>query len=130
MTRPRSLLTALALLLGLSGCCPDGCFVLSGEAYRKLAYPPPLRDQWVKSDASKEQRAEDWRFCGGSKDGNFAPDPIQVQRKREPNEPDVLNARGRLYADLQRCMLRNGYRYAGKCYDNNISRSMPACGAP
>lgn len=30
----------------------------------------------------------------------------------------------------ERCMINKGYRFTGECYDNEISRASPACGAP
>ncbi len=130
MTRLCSLLTAVALLLGLSGCCPNGCFVLSGEAYRKLAYPPPLVNDWVKDGVTVGERKVDWEKCGGFRTGNFSPHDWQIDAERRSKEEDFIDIHDRIYRNLQRCMRRNGYRYAGKCYDNDISRSMPACGAP
>lgn len=46
------------------------------------------------------------------------------------DERDSVKAHRRLYLELQRCMLRKGYRYIGECRDNERSRSLPACGAP
>ena len=60
----------LPFLLWLSGCCPNGCFVLTGEAYRELAYPKPMRDRWIKEGASENDRVRDWEACGGAKNGD------------------------------------------------------------
>ncbi len=128
MTRPCSLLIAVAVLLGLSGCCPNGCFVLSGEAYRKLAYPPPLVNDWVKDGVSVGERKADWEKCGGSIDGNFTPYDYQIDDEKKFEGEEFIHVHRRLYRNLQRCMLRNGYRFTGKC-DNAIARALPACGA-
>lgn len=119
-----------AVLLGLGGCCPNGCFVLHGDAYRKLAYPPPLVNSWVKEGASIGQRQADWEKCGGARGGNFSPNEHQVASEQRFVKEQFIDIHKRLYRELQRCMLKNGYRFTGTCHDNEISRSLPACGAP
>jgi hypothetical protein len=114
----------------LSACCPNGCFVLSGAAFEALAHPRPMRDDWSKPDRSDDERRSDWENCGGHKSGNFIPENELVKKEQRPDEKNGLRASDRLYLELQRCMKRLGYQYIGKCYDNEISRSLPSCGAP
>ncbi len=121
-----SCMTAFAL----SACCPNGCFVLSGAAFEALARPSPMRDDWSKPDRSDAERRIDWGKCGGYENGNFVPERELVKKEQRPDEKDGTLAYDRLYLELQRCMKRLGYQYIGKCYDNEISRSLPACGAP
>ncbi len=117
-------------LLGLAGCCPNGCFVLTGEAYRALAYPKPMINSWEKENTPAERRKTDWELCGGSEKGNFSPQGEDLIAEKRPEERDSVKAHRRLYLNLERCMLRKGYRYVGICRDNEISRTSPACGAP
>ena len=117
-----------ALLTG--GCCPNGCFVLSGEAYRALAYSTPWRDRWEKEGASTQGRHDDWFACGGAENGNFAPEEKILLQEKAANEDDTIPAHGRLFDNALRCMRNKGYHYTGKCHDNEISRASPACGAP
>ena len=117
-----------ALLTG--GCCPNGCFVLSGDAYRALAYSTPWYDEWEKEGASTQARHDDWIGCGGDKNGNFIPEEKILLKEKAPNESGTILARGRLFDNVLRCMRDKGYHFTGECYDNEISRSSPACGAP
>ena len=120
----------LSVFFGLAGCCPNGCFVLSGAAFQALANPTPMREQWSRSDSSDTERRLDWEDCGGYKDGGFSPKEELLKEERTSEEKDIFPAHDRLFLKLQRCMLRKGYQYIGKCYDNEISRALPACGAP
>ncbi len=118
-----------ASLLLLSGCCPNGCFVLTGDAYRALAFPEPIRERWFKEDITDQRRQTDWFECGGSETGNFSPDSNLLERIQKKFGISDLKAHDMIFRDVQRCMLRKGYRYTGKC-DLDVLRAMPACGAP
>ena len=120
----------LSAFFGLAGCCPNGCFVLSGAAFKALAHPTPMREQWSRSDRSDAERRLDWKNCGGSQYGNFSPTQEAVDKERRSEETSDMPATKRMYLELQRCMLRKGYQYIGICYDNEISLTLPACGAP
>lgn len=117
------------IIFGVSGCCPNGCFVLTGDAYRALAFPEPKRKLWTKDGISDAQRQADWFDCGGSDTGNFSPESLLVDRVQRENRVTRDEARMLIYDNIQRCMLRKGYRYTGAC-DTEIRRTMPACGAP
>jgi hypothetical protein len=122
----------VAIILGavaVSGCCPNGCFVLSGAAYRELAFPEPKRKRWERAGASDTQRQADWFACGGSDTGNFSPEATLLDRVQETHKVSQMEAYSLIYDDVQRCMLRKGYHYIGAC-DTEIRRTMPACGAP
>jgi hypothetical protein len=123
-------LSCFAVTATLSACCPNGCFVLSGEAFEALANPRPMREDWSKTGRSDAERRSDWENCGGHKNGNFLPKDEVVKKVRRPGETGESPALDRLYLELQRCMKRLGYQYIGKCHDNEISRSLPACGGP
>ena len=71
-----------ALLTG--GCCPNGCFVLSGDAYLALAYSTLWHDRWEKEGTSTQVRHDDWIACGGDKNGNFAPEKKICFKKKQP----------------------------------------------
>ncbi len=123
-------LLCFVLITTLSACCPNGCFVLSGAAFEALARPSPMREDWSKPSHSDAERRSDWEACGGDENGNFVPEHELLKKEQRPDEKDGTQAQRRLYRELQRCMKRLGYEYIGKCYDNEISRSLPACGAP
>jgi hypothetical protein len=89
-----------------------------------------MREDWSKPGHSDAERRSDWKNCGGHENGNFSPKIEIVRREQKQEEKDGSLAYDRLYLELQRCMKRLGYQYIGKCYDNEISRSLPACGAP
>lgn len=122
-------LTVFAYAITIWGCCPNGCFVLTGDAYRTLARPEPLRKLWERSDTSDPQRQADWYACGGSHTGNFTPESTLLDQVQRDKGIRRLDAYSLIYDDVQRCMLRKGYRYTGAC-DTEIRRTMPACGAP
>jgi len=130
MKKVLNILIFISLFSGLAGCCPNGCFVLTGPAFEALANPIPMREQWSKMDKSDAERRLDWESCGGYQDGNFSPTQKTIDDERQLWETNESPADGRLLRKLQRCMLRKGYHYIGKCYDNEISRTLPACGAP
>jgi hypothetical protein len=118
------------IVISVAACCPNGCFVLTGPAFEALAHPTPMREQWSRSDRSDAERRLDWENCGGYKNGNFVPYIELVRKERRPEEKSDSPAYDRLYLELQRCMIRKSYKFIGECYDNEISRSLPACGAP
>lgn len=115
----RSVLCFSALLTG----CTFG-FVPTG-----LEPSRPYLTLWDKP-VTVEGRRGDWVECGGHSDGSFSPYIGLLNKERRPEEKDRSAAHSRLDHELQRCMLKKGYRYTGKCYDNEISRASPACGAP
>ena len=117
-----------ALLTG--GCCPNGCFVLSGDAYLALAYSTLWHDRWEKEGTSTQVRHDDWIACGGDKYGNFAPEEKILLAEKAANEEDTIFAHRRLFHNVLRCMRDKGYHFTGECYDNETSRASPACGAP
>lgn len=87
----------------------------------------PYLTFWDKPAMTIEDRRDDWVECGGSSDGSFSPYIGLLNKERRPEEKDRSAAHYRLDNELQRCMLNKGYRYTGKCYDNEISRTSPAC---
>ena len=113
-----------------AGCCPNGCFVLSGDAYQKLANPKPPRDEWEMTNHSLAQRNGDWIACGGSEIGGFSPPLDELISERRQGEYGDIPAHRRLYDKVLFCMMAKGYHYTGKCYVTEISKAYPACGAP
>mgnify|MGYP006280094769 FL=1 len=114
----------------LTGCCPNGCFVLTGDAYRALAYPKPMRDFWKKEGTSDESRAQDWVACGGTKNGDFSPYEKDLEAEQSKSGLDFFKAYMQLLYKVQRCMRNQGYRFIGECYDTFESKETPACGGP
>ncbi len=129
----KAVVRALLLLtaaVSLSGCCPNGCFVVSGKAYRDLAFPTPNLFKWKKEGATEEDRYLASEECGGGRDPNspfFS--PSQIEAFRPPGESEN-QAYSRRFDEYQRCLIKKGYKFTGQCYDNETSRSLPACGAP
>lgn len=97
------------------------------EAYQELAHPKPYLQYWEKEGMTAESRRQDSVRCGAADTDHilgFGQNKIKAaQRPGETNnETDT-----RLLHDWQRCMIKQGYRFTGKCYDNEISRASPAC---
>ncbi len=130
MTKILSVYFTAAVVIMISGCCPNGCFVVTGEAYRRLAFPKPYLEKWEKPGASAEDRFQASEKCGGGRSPNspyFS--NSQIEAIRLPGESQN-SAYSRRFNEFERCMKRQGYKFVGECYDNEISRSSPACGAP
>ncbi|WP_247313328.1 hypothetical protein [Ralstonia pseudosolanacearum] len=128
--------TAIALLSG----CTIGNGHICGpqtpaaycdrEAYEKLMHPKPYIEKWERQGATSETRDQDSANCGGGS-GSHAPGFSQkrINEEKRPGENENA-AYSRLFDNWERCMIKKGYRFTGKCYDNEISRASPACGAP
>ena len=105
---------ALQLCTVLStGCCPDGCFVVHGELYQRLAHPKPYIEFWEKTGVSEDQRSLDWVACGGASNGDFSPAIGRVKEEMRPDENDFNAAHKRLQEKLKHCMRGKGYEYRG-----------------
>ncbi len=120
----------LLIVTALSGCCPNGCFLVTGEAYEKLANPTPYIFKWAKPGTTEEDRYQASKECGGGNSSHaplFPPSELKAMRRPEESENDAY---ARRFYEFERCLIRKGYHFTGQCYDNEISRSSPACGAP
>lgn len=87
-------------------------------------------EYWEKSVMTAESRRKDSVRCGAADTDyilGFGQNKIKAAQRPDEtdNETDT-----RLLHDWQRCMINKGYRYTGGCYNNEISRTKPACGAP
>lgn len=97
------------------------------EAYQKLMHPKPYLHYWEKSEMTSKGRRQDWMDCGGFNDGSFSPYIGRLKEEMRPEEKDHSAAHLRLENDLQRCMIKKGYRFTGEC---SYRKNFPACGAP
>lgn len=113
----------------LSACCPNGCFIVTGEAFEKLANPVPHLENWKKPGATPEIRLQASQDCGGGNTNNPGFGDETVERARKQGESSYA-AYARLFRDYQRCLIAKGYKYVGECPDNEVARISPACGAP
>jgi hypothetical protein len=114
MIRRIGLGVELLLISLLMGCCPNGCFVIHGDAYEKLAHPKPYIELWEKAGASEGQRAIDWLECGGASNGDFSPAIARLKEEKRPEESGRDAAYFRLQQKLKHCMVAKDYRYMGK----------------
>jgi len=143
MSLARYFFVALMLLI-LSGCGMFGTILVA----HSVSPPDPYLRKWEKPNVTDEQRRQDSVDCGSARDvaspdsacwatgkcppeGDRAPNfgAIKINAARRANESDG-EVSSRLFNDWQRCMLGKGYRFTGECFDNEISRNQPACGAP
>ena len=96
-------------------------------------FPPPIKpyiEYWNRAVTTPEARGQDSANCGGGSGDDppgFGPRRIKEARRSGETENETYR---RLFHDWERCMLKTGYRFTGPCYDNEISRASPACGAP
>lgn len=129
MKRLHLLWAALCLSFLLTGCGTQ--VPLSGKArddYMKSI--KPYLQYWDKPGMTSEGRSQDSASCGGGS-SDHAPEfhPNKIKAAQRPGETENATYT-RLFHDWERCMIKKGYRYTGKCSDNEISRAKPACGAP
>lgn len=114
MIKPLTFAALLTCIAPSTGCCPDGCFVVHGELYQKLAHPKPYVEFWEKAGISADQRSIDWVACGGASNGDFSPAIGRVKGEMRPGEHNSNAAHERLQEKLERCMDGKGYEYMGK----------------
>ncbi|MRR28866.1 hypothetical protein EG834_00680 [bacterium] len=110
--------------------CGIGGFWMNGNPF--LTPIKPYLHYWEKPGMTVEGRREDGTACGGGAQEAYIPSFTDEQERlaRLPGEKDNFTVRARLFHNWERCMLKKGYRFTGKCYDNEISRSKSSCGAP
>lgn len=86
----------------------------------------PYIEYWEKSEMTTESRRQDSTGCkagGVTAYGVYQP---ELESARLPGE-QAREAYVRLFRDWQRCMISKGYLFTGKCYDNEVGRTSPAC---
>ncbi|MEJ7029227.1 hypothetical protein, partial [Ralstonia solanacearum] len=90
----------------------------------------PYIEKWDKPGMTSDTRDQDSANCGGGS-GSHAPGFSQkrINEEKRPGEKES-SAYARLFYNWERCMIKKGYRFTGECYNNEISRASPACGAP
>lgn len=113
----------------LVGCCPNGCFIVTGEAFRKAANPTPYFDQWEKTGATKEQLLQASAECGGGSGDRPGFSEDKIAKVRQPGD-SWMDAHTRAFIEYERCLVSRGFKFTGPCYNNDISRRLPRCGAP
>lgn len=127
-------LICLAALLGACTFGPNGicgpqtpAAYCDKGAYQRLARPKPYLENWTKLDVTPDERRRDSAMCGGgnSDSPGFSHRTKAFQLSGEKENETYT----RLFHEWERCMLKKGYRYTGPCYDNEISKAKPACGA-
>lgn len=116
--------SVIMLLLTISGCSTGFGFVPTNLEPSK-AY----LEYWEKPEVAMETRSRDSTQCGAGPTDRVDFGQIAIQAARRPGETQ-RETYSRIFDDWQRCMLKKGYHYTGKCFDNEISRALPACGAP
>lgn len=122
-----SLLCISALLTGC-GIEPALSGKARGEYLRSIK---PFIEWWDKPGMTAEARRRDSFDCGGGASETHAPSfsKEQLNAVRLAGDRNDFAPSTRLFHEWERCMLRKGYRFTGKCYDNEVSRTSPACGA-
>lgn len=115
-----------SLLTGCFTCLSSSC--LGEEAYQELMHPKPYLQRWEKPAMTTEGRGQDSADCGGGSSSDHAPSFSQKELKTATRSGEKEHETySRLHHDWQRCMIKKGYRFTGKCYDNEIGRASPAC---
>ena len=106
------------------------CLVLSGCAQDRLVKldrtPKQFIERWDNPGMTPAGRLQDNATCGGSDAGSPQLSRNTTREAQRPGEKEH-ETYTRLFHDLERCMIKKGYRYTGKCYDNEVGRASPAC---
>lgn len=115
-------LIAMSAIVASSGCSVGFVPTNLKPAKANLEY-------WDKLGMTQESRLKDAADCGGGYTiyTGFSQETIRVAQL--PGETE-RGTRSRLLHDWERCILNKGYRFTGTCYDNDVSKASPACGAP
>ena len=95
-------------------------------------FPTPVKpylEYWEKPGMTTDSRMQVSASCGGGLSDRPEPSQQQIKKFQKSDENNGQTF-ARLFRDWERCMIKNGYSFKGECYDNEISRSKPACGAP
>jgi hypothetical protein len=111
----------LAFIFAISGCS-------LGFVATDLKPVKANLEYWMKPGMTEENRIRDAGDCGGGYTNYTGFSESAIAARKIAGETD-LETRGRLFHEWERCVLNKGYRYTGNCYDNEISRASPACGA-
>ncbi|WP_235185086.1 hypothetical protein [Cupriavidus sp. SK-3] len=114
------LFTAVFQIFFLCGCGAGG-FWMTGNPSAGMNIKP-LVEYWEENVWNAEKRNRDWMECGGMRDGGYSSPKSGVSAQ------EMRDAAGEKYMEIQRCMLRNGYRYTGSC-EGSIRQAYPACKA-
>lgn len=114
---------AVMLVVLISACSTGFGFVPTNLKASK-AY----LEYWEKPGVPTDIRLRDSTQCGaGPTDRvDFGLNAIQAAQHTGETQRETY---GRVFDNWQRCMLSKGYHYTGECFDNEISRALPACGA-
>lgn len=97
------------------------------EVYERLTNPGKMIDDWNLPGKTEQGRLQDWVACGGSSGGQYGLVPLPNGEARTTEQSN--KEAGEKFDSIQRCMLKKDYEYIGQCYDNEVSRSLPACRA-
>ena len=121
------LLLSLSFISFLLAGCLNIEPALSGKARGDyLKSIKPYIEYWEKPGRTTGLRHRDSLACragGVTAEGIYRPDFDRARTSRE-TEHETYD---RLFEDWQRCMIAKGYHFTGKCYDNEVGRSSPAC---
>ena len=109
----------------------EGCGI-GGMWMNGNPFPTPVKpylEYWEKPGMTADSRMQVSASCGGGLSDRPGHSEEQIKAAQRNGEKRGQTY-ARLFNDWERCMIKNGYSFKGECYDNEISRSKPACGAP
>lgn len=124
--KPGRLPVALCLSILLAGCALGelGMYGQAREDYMKSI--KPNLHYWEKPGMTVDGRRDDSKECGGPRSDHTGFGPASVKAAQRPGETEK-ETEARLMQNWQRCMIKQGYLYTGKCYDNKYGRANPGC---
>lgn len=103
--------TMLVISYALSGClygqCMDGMCALERAKYLKSI--KAYGEFWTKPGITKEEWRQDWRDCGGMKDGNYSNDAPSGS-----SDAVLTAANNKKVKELSTCMKEKGYEFSYK----------------
>ncbi len=96
----------LSFLLG--GCCTLECIA-------PLSPSQPYGAHWIKDGMTKENRLDDTVACGSGRTEYVLFSDEKIQAAKLPEDPNDIQAEGRLSKIWAECMRNKGYVYLEYC---------------
>lgn len=84
-------------------------------AYERLKHPKPFGAHFIKEGMTKESRLDDTVACGSGRSEYVLFSDEKIQATKLPEDPNDIQAEGRLNKKWAECMRSKGYTYLEYC---------------
>lgn len=97
----------------LSGCGIGGFWMNGNPSVGKNL--KPYGAHWVKDGMTRESRLDDTKACGSGRTEYVLFSTEKIKAAMLPDDPNEINAMGRLSKQWAECMGAKGYNYLEQC---------------